>query len=289
YEKVRRRYRLRGERRGAYPIGPVQLASGDLFGFQRRRLAISDVDTVLVYPKIVPLAQLSLPAARPLGDFGSERRIVEDPLRLAGVRDYQAGDSVRHLHWKATAHRAALQTKQFDPSAAPHWMICLNTQTLEHLFEGVVTDFLETAIVVAASLAVAGLEARRSVGLVANSNIRQSHDWVQLVASRHPQQSTHILEALAQLNSSPLLAFDQMLRLERPRLPYGASLFAVTSLLNENILNALLDLRGKGHPLALILVGRQPDRSLPPDVPLYVVRENWTELKALHLTPHVAL
>ncbi|CAG0931954.1 hypothetical protein TFLX_02376 [Thermoflexales bacterium] len=289
YEKVRRRYRLRGERRGAYHIGPVQLASGDLFGFQRRRLAASSVDTVLVYPKLVPLAQLSLPAARPLGDFGSERRVVDDPLRMAGARDYQAGDSVRHLHWKATAHRAALQTKQFDPSATPHWMICLNTQTLEHLFEGVVTDFLETAIVVAASLAVAGLEARRSVGLVANSNIQKSRDWVQLAASRHPQQSTRILEALAQLNSTPLLAFDQMLRLERPRLPYGASLFAVTSLLNENLLKALLDLRSKGHPVALILVGRQPDRPMPPDVPLYVVRENWTELKALHLTPQVVL
>ncbi len=289
YEKVRRRYRLRGERRGAYYIGPAQITSGDLFGFQRRRTRTSHIDTVLVYPKLVPLTQLSLPAARPLGDFGSERRIVDDPLRMAGARDYQAGDSVRHLHWKATAHRAALQTKQFDPSAAPHWMICLNTQTLEHVFEGVVTDFLETAIVVAASLAVAGLEARRSVGLVANSNIHESPAWIQLAASRHPQQSTHILEALAQLNTTPLLAFDQMLRLELPRLPYGASIFAITSLLNENILNALLDLRSKGHPLALILVGRQPDRPVPPDVPLYVVRENWTELTALQLTPHVTI
>jgi uncharacterized protein (DUF58 family) len=289
YEKVRRRYRLRGERRGMYRIGPAQITSGDLFGFQLRRAATPDIDSVLVYPKLVPLAQLSLPAARPLGDFGSERRLVDDPLRIAGAHDYQVGDSVRHLHWKATAHRAALQTKQFDPSAAPHWMVCLNTQTLEHLFEGVVTDFLETAIVVAASLAIAGLEARRSVGLMANSNILESKDWIRLAASRHPQQATRILEALAQLNSTPLLTFDQMLRLERPRLPYGASIFAITSLLSENVLNVLLDLRGKGHPLALLLVGRQPDWPVPPDVPFYVVRENWTELKALHLTPYVTI
>jgi uncharacterized protein (DUF58 family) len=288
YEKVRRRYRVRGERRGVYDIGPAQITSGDLFGFQLRRTLVPEMNTVLVYPKLVPLAQFSLPAARPLGDFGSERRIVDDPLRMAGARDYQPGDSVRHLHWKATAHRSALQTKIFDPSAAPHWMICLNTQTLEHLYEGVVTDFLETAIVVAASLAYAGLDARRSVGLVANSNIRESKDWVQLAVSRHMLQATHILEALAQLNSTPLMTFDQLLRLERPRLPYGASIFAITSLLSENILNALLDLRSKGHPVALILVGRQPDRLMPPNVPLYVVRENWTELKALHLTPYIA-
>ncbi len=285
YEKVRRRYRVRGERRGVYHIGPAQISSGDLFGFHLRHTVMPDLHTVLVYPKIVPLEQLGLPVARPLGDYGSERRIVDDPLRAAGVRDYHAGDSVRHLHWKATAHRGALQTKTFDPSAAPNWMICLNIQTLEHLYEGVVTDYLETAIVVAASLAYAGLEARRSVGLAANSNIRESKEWVHLAASRHAQQAAHLLEALAELNSMPLLTFDRLLQMERPRLPYGASIFAITSLLNENILNALIDLRTKGHPVALILVGRQPDRPVPPNVPLYVVRENWTELKALNLVP----
>jgi uncharacterized protein (DUF58 family) len=287
YERVRRRYRLRGERRGVYHIGPAQIASGDLFGFRRRHLTVPDVQTVLVYPKIVPVMQLGLSVARPLGDYGSERRILDDPLQVAGARDYQAGDSVRHLHWKATAHRSTLQTKMFDPSAAPHWMICLNVQTLERLYEGVVTDFLETAIVTAASLMVAGLEAHRSVGLAANSNVPDSKEWVHLPASRHALQASRLLETLAELNSMPLLPFDDLLRLEQSRLPYGASIFAITSLLNDAILDGLLNLRRKGRPVALILVGRQPDRAALPDVPVYVVRENWTELEALNLTPYL--
>jgi uncharacterized protein (DUF58 family) len=286
YERVRRRYRLRGERRGVYNVGPAQIASGDLFGFRRRRLLVTEVQTVLVYPKIVPVAQLNLSAARPLGDYGSERRILDDSLQVAGARDYQAGDSVRHVHWKATAHRSTLQTKRFDPSAAPHWIICLNVQTLEHLYEGSVTDFLETAIVTAASLAVAGLEACRSVGLAANGNIRDSQEWVHLPASRHAWQASRLLEALAELNSTPLLTFDNLLRLEQSRLPYGASVFAITSLINEAVLEGLRNLRRKGHPVALILVGRQPDRTKLPDLPLYVVPENWTELTVLNLTPY---
>jgi uncharacterized protein (DUF58 family) len=283
YEKVRRRYRLRGERRGVYHIGPVHIASGDLFGFRRRRLLVPDEQTVLVYPKIVPVKQLSLSVARPLGDYGSERRILDDPLQVAGARDYQPGDSVRYVHWKATAHRTTLQTKMFDPSAAPQWMICLNVQTLERLYEGVVVDFLETAIVAAASLAVAGLEARRSVGLVTNGAMHESQEWIHLPASRHSLQAGRLLDALAELDSMPLLAFDHLLRLEQRRLPYGASLFAITSLINDAILDGLLSLRRKGHPVALILVGRQLDRPVPADVPLCVVRENWTELAALNL------
>jgi uncharacterized protein (DUF58 family) len=284
YERVRRRYRFKSDRRGVFDLGPVLLSSGDLFGFRVRRDEVECRQSILVYPKIVTLESLDLPSAKPLGDFGSDRRIVDDPLRIAGAREYQAGDSVRHVHWKATAHRGLLQTKMFDPSASPHWVVLLNTQTLDHLYEGLVPDFLETAIVVAASLAHAGLEARRSVGLFSNSAMRDSDRWVHIPASRHAQQITHILEALAQLTHPPLMAFENLLRVEAPRLPYGASIFAVTPVVNEDTVSRLIDFHSKGHPVALIAIGRQPDRSLiPSELPLFVITQNWTEMKALRL------
>ena len=283
YERVRRRYRLKCDRRGAYDVGPVQMASGDLFGFRIQRTLLERIHTVLVYPKIVPLDQLGLPAAKPLGDFGSERRIMDDPLRMASVRDYQAGDSVRYLHWKATAHRSTLQTKVFDPSAALQWIVCLNTQTLDHIYEGVVTDHLETAIVVAASIAHAGLETGRSVGLLSNSPVRESQHWIQLAASRHPLQGTSILESLAQLVHPPLVPFEQMLHLAALRLPFGASIFAVTPIVNEAIIAALLDLRAKDHPVALITVGRRTQHAIPAELPLYQITQNWTDMQTLQL------
>jgi uncharacterized protein (DUF58 family) len=274
---------LKGERRGTYIVGPVRIASGDLFGFRVQHSLLDYRHTLLVYPKIVALEQLGLPSAKPLGDNGSERHLIDDPLRIAGVRDYQAGDSVRYVHWKATAHRGVLQTKVFDPSAAPHWMVCLNTQTLEHVYEGVVTDYLETAIVVAASLAHAGLETRRSVGLSSNSSIRGAPPWIHIAASRHNVQELRILEALAQLAYPPLMPFENLLRLEALRLPYGASIFAVTPLVNAAIVKALFDLRAKGHPVAMITVGRQPEHPLPLGLPTHCVTQNWTEFEGLKL------
>ncbi len=283
YERVRRRYRLKGEQRGIYDIGPVQIASGDLFGFRLRRTLLDYRHTLLVYPKIVALEQLGLPAATPLGDYGSEHHLIDDPLRIVGARDYQAGDNIRYLHWKATAHRGMLQTKVFDPSAAPHWMVCLNTQTLDRIYEGVVTDYLETAIVVAASLVHAGLETRRSVGLASNSPIRGALPWIHIAASRHNAQELQILEALAQLACPPLVPFENLLRLEAPRLPYGASIFAVTPIVNAAIADALFNLRTEGHPVALITVGSQPDRPIPPNISFYSVTQNWTDFESLKL------
>ena len=286
YERVRRRYRLTAQRRGAFEFGPVLLSSGDIFGFRTRRLELPVQHTVLVYPRLVPLNRIPLRVARPGGELLGERRIVEDPLRLAGVRDYRPGDPVRHIHWKTSARTGQLQTKVFEPAASQHLLIFLNGQTLERAYEGVMGDYFETAVMVAASLANAGLDARHPVGLFTNNSVRDASRRVRLPASRHASQMVRILETLAQMTHFTLMPLDQLLRLEAPNLPFGASLIAVSAVANDALLTALLDLRAAGHPVALIVIaepGRVPAVVLPRDIPVYFVTENWTELEALEL------
>jgi uncharacterized protein (DUF58 family) len=286
YERVRRRYRLTAEHRGAYEFGPVLLSSGDIFGFRTRRLEVPTQETLLVYPRLVPLNRIPLRVARPGGERLGERRIVEDPLRLAGVRDYKPGDPVRHIHWKSSARVGQLQTKVFEPAASQHLVVFLNGQTLERAYEGVLGEYFETAIMVAAAIANAGLEARHPVGLFTNNSVRDASRRVRLPASRHSSQLVRILETLAQMTHFTLMPLDQLLRLEAPNLPFGASLVAVSAIANEAILTTLIDLRAAGHPVALIVVAeanRAPGVALPIDIPVYFVTDNWTELEALEL------
>ena len=282
YERVRRHYRLRAARRGAYDFGPALVSSGDLFGFRERRMEALQLDSVLVYPKIVSIDKLGLQAARPLGDFRAGRRIVEDPLRFAAVRDYQPGDSVRHIHWKATARRGTLQMKVFDPSASQQLMVCLNTQTLDNAYAGVMTEVFETTIVVAASIVHAALKDHRPTGVFANAGLRDSHRWLRVPASRRSDQLTRILESLAGLTYLTMIPLENLLRLEAPQFPYGATIIVVSPIVNDEIVSALLDLRAAGHPIALIVIGALPP-TLPPDVPIYSVTENWTNLERLEL------
>jgi uncharacterized protein (DUF58 family) len=286
YERVRRRYRLTAERRGVYEFGPVLLSSSDIFGFRTRLIELPEQQTVLVYPRLVPLNRIPLHVARPTGERLGERRIVEDPLRLAGVRDYRPGDSVRHIHWKNSARLGQLQTKVFEPAASQHLVICLNGQTLERAYEGVLGDYFETAMMVAASVANAGLEARHPVGLFTNNSVRDVSRRVRLPANRHATQMLRILETLAQMTHFTLMPFDQLLRLEAPSLPFGASVIAVSAIATDAILTALLNLRSAGHPVALIVISsptRVPAVSLPDDIPVYFVTQNWTDLDALEL------
>lgn len=285
YERVRRHYRFIATQRGVYEFGPVRISSGDIFGFRSRNMQLTGPQIVLVYPKVVPLEDAALQAARPLGESRTLRRVVADPLRLAGTRDYQPGDSIRHLHWKATAHRGALQTKMFEPSASHQLVLFLNNQTRERAYEGVIGDLYETVIVVAASVARAALEARHPVGLYTNGSVRDSERRLRLPPSRHTAQTTRILEALAQLTFFTLMPFEKLLQLEARQLPFGATVIAVSALVNEPILSALLDLQATGHPVSLIAVGTGALPPLPPELPVYSAVENWTVMQSIRLQP----
>lgn len=287
YERVRRRYRITAEHRGAFEFGPVVLSSGDIFGFQLRVNEVPTRQTVLVYPRLVPLADLQLRAARPGGELRAERRIMEDPLALAGIRDYRPGDSVRHIHWKSTARRGQLQTKVFEPGASQQLVLFLNGQTLAHAYEGVIADYMETVLVVGASLAKAALDARYPVGLFTNNSAREEARRVRLPTSRHGAQLTRILETMAQLTPFTNLPFDQLLRVEAAQLPYGATVIAVSAIVTEPILSALLALHDAGHPVSLIITSEQEqplaDLPSPDELPIYYVRQNWDEIETLQL------
>ena len=124
---------------------------------------------LLVYPRMVPLTALGLPADRPFGEYRALRRLAEDPLRMNGARAYAPGDTLRTIHWKATARRGELHTKTFDAAAAQPLALFLNVNTFEQIWEGVDPDLLEYAISATASIARWAWERGQPVGLYANS------------------------------------------------------------------------------------------------------------------------
>ncbi|MCB0135164.1 MAG: DUF58 domain-containing protein, partial [Caldilineaceae bacterium] len=110
------RYRLYCRRRGYYKVGPLGLNTSDLFGFVEARWTEAGDSTIIVYPQIVPLSRLGLSSRMPFGNLATRRQITDDPSKLSGVRGYASGDSLRRIHWKATAHEGTLLVKKFQPS-----------------------------------------------------------------------------------------------------------------------------------------------------------------------------
>jgi uncharacterized protein (DUF58 family) len=179
------------KRRGLYTLGPTRLRTGDPLGIYTLTLHDHHSDTVLVTPPVLPLTRLRIPPAGWGGDQRRQRGALEREISSAGVRGYSPGDSLRRIHWTASAHFDALMVRQLEASASGDWWIFVDLQDSVQAGEGQ-DSTLELSIILAASLAMRGLKERRRVGL-ALAGI----DFVWLEPRAEPAQHWRILQSLA--------------------------------------------------------------------------------------------
>ncbi|MDI7274579.1 MAG: DUF58 domain-containing protein [Anaerolineae bacterium] len=268
-ERARWQVRLRCDRRGYYYLGPAHLSSGDGFGLFRCQQTLPRQDVLVVYPRLYALEALGLPSKEPFGDARARVHIMEDPNRAAGVRDYDAADPLKRVHWKATARRQQLQTRVYEPTVHLQLLICLNLLTLAHEWEGSIPELLEQAISVAASLASHGVEHRYEVGLLANGCWPLSDQPLKVLPGRSPYQLARILEALAAVSPLPTSRLGDLMLRESARLPWGATLAVVTAVLGEDLVESMLRLTGAGRRVVLLSLDAARPSEEPPGILCY--------------------
>ena len=252
YERVNWRYQLQCQRRGFYFFGPADLRSGDGFGLFTREVRIEPLDRLIIYPRILPLPELGFPGKQPFGEKKAPQPIFEDPSRTIGVRDYRPEDSLRRVHWKATARLQELQVKVYEPTHTYYLIVFLNVATYEQHWLGIDPQLQEFAISVAASIAFHATEHRYSVGLLANGSVPQSDQSIKVLPSRNPDQLRHILEALAAVTSFATGSIEKLLASESSGVPWGTTLVVVTAVVTEALLVEMVRLRDVGRKLVLV-------------------------------------
>jgi len=120
------RYDVVGASRGIHSIGPLEVTTTDPFGLVRRRIALGRTTPVTVAPAIVDLAPL--PSAS--GEAGGTRQTAALQLGQGAdnlvARPYAPGDSMRRIHWRATAHRDTLMVRQEEQESSPAATVVLD-------------------------------------------------------------------------------------------------------------------------------------------------------------------
>jgi uncharacterized protein (DUF58 family) len=217
YQEAGFRWELTAPRRGIHLIGPLDITSGDLFGFFPKEKEMAETIEVVVYPRLVPLKSLTLPRRDFFGIPGAESP-VEDPVYILGTRDYQHGRPAKCIHWKATARHHKLQEKIFEPSAQEKMLLVVDVGPFaRHGVEEAFERMLETVASVAVRLAERGC----AVGLVTNGRMTGEGSSIVSV-TRNPRQITVLLEALARVQMEPARGLVDTLRLHL-RVPWGIS------------------------------------------------------------------
>lgn len=251
-------YRITGNQRGFYPIGPLKITVGDYFGLVQVSASSQEMAYLTVLPRVVYLPKVSIPSNQPIGDAPSSKRIYEDATQNIDVREYAPGDTLSRIHWKTTARIGTLMTKIYMPSTVIEINLLLNLYEDDYPDEKVV----DLACTTAASMVVHLVEEKHSVGLQSNGNDpcwnltpKPVNHNIAFRPQKGEEQSSLLLATLGRLRTNEALPLAQYLLAIHHTLPWTATTVVITHCLSNESLIMLDSLLRRGYELAVIIVG----------------------------------
>lgn len=124
--------------RGELCLQGIRIKTGDLLGLVEKERFIPLEKKVLVFPKVVEMSRVRKEETSSNGSFSNRKPFQKDTSMAGSVRDYEAGDKLSWIDWKATARRSQLMTKEFDPTFRKGYVLYMDEQASSN-FEQMIT------------------------------------------------------------------------------------------------------------------------------------------------------
>jgi len=241
--------RIDAQRWGAYDVGSMLVRTRDRFGLLLFERAFVRSLPLRVYPTSDGLRALLAPLETQALAGNSVSRERGDGIEFADVRAFVAGDRVRHVNWRVSARRGDLHVNQHHPERNADVVIFIDTfaevgESGQRPGGGTTLDL---AIRGAASLAARHLAGRDRVGMIGFGGIIR---WLR--PGMGVVQLYRVMDSLLDTRVVASYAWKGIDVIPTGTLPPKALLLALTPLVDERTIGALLDVRGRGFDVAVI-------------------------------------
>ncbi|MCY8938475.1 DUF58 domain-containing protein [Peribacillus frigoritolerans] len=154
-------YTLENLQRGEHSFQSIRFWIGDFIGLGEKEAIYSSPLKITVFPRYHELAYSDLDRVFNQGAVVSTKKTQREHSVVSGVREYQPGDQLSWINWKATARTSEIMTKEFEVQKNRDVFIMLDEKP---------SDLFEESIEMAASLAHAMLKKGMEVGYVSRGS-----------------------------------------------------------------------------------------------------------------------
>jgi len=255
-EERRLELRFRCTHWGAPRLGDLHLRAGDAAGLLVWEQTLERGSVLRVYPRPEELRQLVGPRETQLFTGNRVSRAKGEGLEFADLREFAPGDRIRRINWRASARRGELWVNEFHAERNADVILFLDSFVDARRAD---RGTLDEAVRAAATLTERYLLEKDRVGLV---NFGGVLNWLR--PGTGLVQRYRIVEALLNTEITLSYAWKEIDVLPRGTLPPKALVLALTPLLDDRAIGALLDLRARGFDLVIVEVSPLPYAETPP-------------------------
>jgi len=255
HERRELEYTIRCERWGVRVVGDLVLRAHEPLGLLVFEQAIEGRVPLKVYPRGEVLRRLLRPLETQAFAGNQVPRVRGEGIEFADLRPFVPGDRVRRVNWRATARRGEPWVNESHPERNSDVVIFLDTFAEARLGD---ESTLDQAVEAAGALASHYLREKDRVGFVAFGGIL---NW--LTVSSGIVQLYRVLDSLLEAEIFLSYAWKDIDVVPVRTLPPQALVLALSPLLDERAVRALLDLRARGFDLAVIEISPVPFASAP--------------------------
>lgn len=238
-------------RRGRFRLGPWSLRAGDPFGLFEVSRHYDTYEEIIIHPPILSRLPVPLPPGQSEGRARTTTRAWQATINAAAVRDYQTQDPFNWIHWKSTARRDRLTTRQFDRDAAGDIWLLIDCEATAQLGRGP-DGTEENAVLLAASLATRAILEARPAGLAAYGRRPQL-----LPPGLGQGRQWSILRALALLSADGEIPLRRALTDLSTTARRGSAAIIITPSASADWLPALVTLAEHGIESDVVLLERE--------------------------------
>ncbi len=236
YQRIKRKYKISGSKRGRYLCKDVTLIIGDILGLKVFEETLSFLHEIVVLPQKLNLDEEVVPYGDFNGDVSVRRWIIEDPILTVGIREYTGMEPQKTIHWPSSLKSGRLMVKKFDYTTDNRVMIILNIETHKPFWANIDHAKIEKCISFVRTIVEELEEKGISYGFGSNGQIMGESSEKLIMPGWGTKHFNDIIERLGRIDYAINLQFEEMIvELIRMNIKYGTYIMVMPYLLEEYV------------------------------------------------------
>lgn len=255
--------------RGTFLLSPITIKSGDIFGIFLIEKTIQTGEKVIVTPYIFQIDQGFEPyGLLPGGKVKKNKSALASPYS-SGIREYQPGDPLNHIHWRFSSKHGELMVKEFDQDPQADVWIMIDASAgsqyknqllkvndldshwayLKKSFSYEPESSMDYLTSLGASYSKYYIDKGMALGLICNDG----SDLI-IPAERGERQFIKILDVLSMLKGSGKQSILEQISFESGYLHRGSLVIILTSSPESDTIQGVLQLQNRGFQVVVVLI-----------------------------------